>query len=184
MHSMSTHKIPHPAYLLPTPPPPQYLLPITPVPLRSFSPSHAHPAHGSHLVYRNHPAYHGNNTPSLLLQEIGRIRPAVLCLQELQGTGTNSSHNHAAALQADLSGLLGYTMLYERKTGSRSRPNLGNALLYRRDIFKACGSHMLLELQPAIGERCQSCEQRSYFGGPQVSTWAATQGPGWRGVGA
>lgn len=120
-------------------------------------------------VERSHLAW--DHRRSLLLQEIGRVRPAILCLQELQGAGGDNWHNHAATLESELGGLLGYNTIYARKTGSGFRANLGNALMFRSDVFEECGQ-MILELRPAIGARCKSRAQQFYFGGPQVAIFA------------
>eukprot|EP00041_Stephanoeca_diplocostata_P021293 m.492944 g.492944 ORF g.492944 m.492944 type:complete len:649 (-) comp21790_c0_seq4:147-2093(-) len=106
---------------------------------------------------------------ALVIAEIARTRPSIICLQELQGIGTGGSEraDHARQVLSDLDAM-GYGSTYLRKALSGQLPNLGNAVLWNRSMFQLVRLHEI-KFNEVIGQRCYTDASRWYFGSPQVA---------------
>eukprot|EP00040_Diaphanoeca_grandis_P031405 m.187902 g.187902 ORF g.187902 m.187902 type:complete len:675 (-) comp32321_c1_seq1:56-2080(-) len=102
---------------------------------------------------------------SLILSEIARNNPSIVCLQELQGIGPGGPErcDHFNQLRAELEPF-GYEGVYIRKAQSGSAANLGNAVFWMKDTF-TCEKRMQISYRDAIGMRCTTDASRWYFGG-------------------
>eukprot|EP00035_Acanthoeca_spectabilis_P022191 m.442468 g.442468 ORF g.442468 m.442468 type:complete len:656 (+) comp18810_c0_seq1:238-2205(+) len=120
------------------------------------------------------PAYlNWNYRKLLIIAEIARTRPQILCLQEMQGIGPGgpAKSDHYSQLKEELAGL-GYDSTYVRKSNSyvdsNVGANLGNAIFWMRDTFKLEKQHDL-NYSELIGARAKTEPSRWYFGSPQVA---------------
>eukprot|EP00038_Savillea_parva_P002111 m.110745 g.110745 ORF g.110745 m.110745 type:complete len:654 (+) comp10725_c0_seq2:308-2269(+) len=108
----------------------------------------------------------------MIVAEIARTRPHIICLQEVQsiGEGGPVKADHYNQLREELQPF-GYESVYVRKTnqiGGGSGANLGNAIFWMGDTFKLL-KRFDLNFSELLGQRAKTDASRWYFGSPQVA---------------
>eukprot|EP00037_Helgoeca_nana_P015131 m.141724 g.141724 ORF g.141724 m.141724 type:complete len:659 (+) comp22878_c0_seq1:213-2189(+) len=123
--------------------------------------------------YANPQCLNWNYRMQLIVAEIARTRPQILCLQEMQSIlpGGPLKADHYSQLREELA-VLGYDAAYVRKTnahgGNPGGANLGNAIFWMQDTFKLVKQHDL-NFSHLLGARAQTDASKWYFGSPQVA---------------